>query len=73
MSEINKEDFVKALEQLNKMPIEKKVYRIFETKAYWLKVKPFGIEWEEEQLNSTLDGFIGEQKGIKCYITPTLK
>ena len=71
--ELTKEDFVKALEKLNKMPIEKKVFRIFETKEYWLKVKPFGIEWTEDQLNNTLDGFIGEQKGIKCYITPTLK
>ena len=70
---VTKEDLVKAYKQLSNMPIEKQVFRIFNTKAYWLKVKPFGIEWTEEQLDNTVDGFIGEQKGIKCYITPTLK
>ena len=70
MTKITAQDFIDAFNSLSTQPIQKQEWKLFETKQHWLKVKPFGIEWTNEQLDNAIDGYIGEQKGIKCYLTP---
>ena len=69
MTTITPKDFKKAYEVIRDLPIQKQTYNLYYTKEYWLNQKPLKIEWSKEQLDNAIDGYIGEQKGIKCYVS----
>lgn len=43
----------------------------FHSKQIWLSktMKKLGFDFTEEEIDSAIDGFIGERMGIKCYVT----